>query len=89
MTSRPATNGLARCKCCGVDPKSGRTSACRALQQFAGDHPVSAEGRKVPGDAQQVSPMAVSDEQFGQCDFRSASKRHIKGADPRRGQFLR
>ena len=48
-----------------VDPEIGRANLRRARQQFRHQPLPAADSRKLPGDAEQVSPVAVGHAQFG------------------------
>ena len=80
---------LAKDERCHIDAKPLRMDVAGALHQFRGERGVAAKGRKMPGEAEQVSPVAVRHEQLGQCARVTARQRRAERADPCFGGLVR
>jgi hypothetical protein len=55
----PGDEGFARRKRCRINAESPSTDVACRLHQFARERSVAAECRKMPGEAERDSPMAV------------------------------
>jgi hypothetical protein len=78
----PRDDGFARRERSLIEAKSVRADVARALHQFRGERYVAAERCKLPGEAEQVSPMAVWSKQVGQRRLIATRNRCAKRADP-------
>jgi hypothetical protein len=82
-------------ECRGVHPELAGVHFRGATAQFVAEYRVSANSRELPGNPEQIPPMAVGQEQFGQGLVVSGRQREAKGANPllrgffgRRRQFF-
>ncbi len=83
ITSRPATSALRGVERFYVDAEVAGANLAGLPEQFRRQLLDVAYGGELPGQAEQISPVAVGDKEFRQRARRAVTQRRAKGAHPR------